>query len=360
MQRSINHKMIGLARNLRGVSQKNLSEMANFTQGKLSKIENGFLTCSLADIEVLAKCLRLPTGFFYEEVNRYGIGLSLMYRKKRHITAKETKHIEALFQIRRMQIAKLMHSIDFGATQFVDFDIKNSTPEEVAQKTRAMLNVPLGPIDNIVNLIEEMGGIIFTEYNPESDIDAVSQWVHNSTIDSTSILAEVPIPPLFYYNSARPMDRIRFSMAHELGHILMHQVPSETMEDEANRFAAEFLMPQSEIKCQLRSLKIEKLPALKIHWKVSMQALIYRAAELSCITNDQAKYMFRKFSSWGYRKREPERYDPPMEKPSLIKEMIDIHIKDLEYTHSELMNLLNCSEEAEFDELYGRNCLRVV
>ena len=364
MQKLINPKMIGVARNLRGLSQKNLSDMANFTQGKLSKLENGFLQCSQDDIEVLAKCLHLPVQFFYEEMNLYGIGLSLMYRKKRRTSVKEMKYMEALFQLRRMQVAKLIQSIDFGATRFVHFDVTQDTPEEIAQKTRAMLNVPLGPIENIVHLIEEMGGIIFTEHNPDSDIDAVSQWIHNTSMNGGGILADTLVPPLFYYNSAKPMDRVRFSLAHELGHILMHssgdRVPSETMEDEANRFAAEFLMPRADIKPQLRDLTLKKLPPLKISWKVSMQALIYRAAELSCITQNQKQYMFQKFSSWGFRKREPEQYDPPMERPSLIREMIDIHTRDLEYTHSEIMHLLNCSEEVEFDELYGKRRLRAV
>ena len=130
----------------------------------------------------------------------------------------------------------------------------------------------------------------------------------------------------------------------------MHKIPSETMEEEANRFAAEFLMPRWEIEPELKNLTIKRLPQLKLRWKVSMQALIYRAAELSCITNNQKQYMFQQFSSWGYRKREPEQYDPPVEQPSLIKEMIDIHINDLEYSRPELIcwialkkrSLMNC------------------
>ena len=47
-------------------------------------------------------------------------------------------------------------------------------------------------------------------------------------------------------NSDMPGDRHRFNLAHELGHALMHRHSTGECESEANRFAAEFLMPKEE------------------------------------------------------------------------------------------------------------------
>ncbi len=59
------------------------------------------------------------------------------------------------------------------------------------------------------------------------------------------------MPPLFFINVTIPADRVRFSLAHEIGHIVVHQLPTDDMEREADRFAAEFLMPESAVRPDL-------------------------------------------------------------------------------------------------------------
>ena len=101
-------------------------------------------------------------------------------------------------------------------------------------------------------------------------------------------------------DSMRELGRVRFAIAHELGHWELHkekqQLFSCTTEDmltsykgssieaEANLFAAEFLMPAAEISKQLYNLNLPRLADLKRHWRVSMGALLVRARELGCIT----------------------------------------------------------------------------
>lgn len=85
------------------------------------------------------------------------------------------------------------------------------------------------------------------------------------------------LPPLIFINKNQPVDRYRFTLAHELGHLVMHRAPTPTMEDEANAFAAELLMPASDIYNDLRNISIEKAAALKPFWRTSMAALFYRA-----------------------------------------------------------------------------------
>src|ERR1019366_9937990 len=87
-------------------------------------------------------------------------------------------------------------------------------------------------------------------------------------------------------------DRLRLTLVHEVGHIIMHESATPTMEVEANAFAAEFLAPRKEIKGSLLGLNMAKLADLKRHWKMSMQALIMRAYELKTITESQRRYLF--------------------------------------------------------------------
>ncbi|HEV2006607.1 MAG TPA: ImmA/IrrE family metallo-endopeptidase, partial [Candidatus Limnocylindrales bacterium] len=138
--------------------------------------------------------------------------------------------------------------------------------------------------------------------------DAVSQWADH-------------MPPVFLLNDVATPDRVRFSLAHEIGHVVMHSMPTPDMEREAHRFAAEFLMPAREIRGDLVNLDMAKAAALKQHWKVSMAALIYRARDLDVIPDWRAKAMFVELGRRGWRINEPG--DVRIEEPSLAREIVD-------------------------------------
>ena len=71
------------------------------------------------------------------------------------------------------------------------------------------------------------------------------------------------LPPLFFVNENLPGDRLRWTLAHEVGHAVMHRNPTGDVEGEANRFASEFLMPRDQIAHQLDAITLEKAAALK-------------------------------------------------------------------------------------------------
>ena len=115
-------------------------------------------------------------------------------------------------------------------------------------------------------------------------------------------------------------------------------------------FASELLIPSREIKPHLVKITIEKLAELKRYWKVSMQAILFKSyKQLSLITQNQYHYLWKQMSYLGYRKKEPVFI--PVEKAKLVREIIDLHLNDLEYSKSELSTLLNITER-EFDKLY--------
>ena len=61
--------------------------------------------------------------------------------------------------------------------------------------------------------------------------------------------------------------RFRYSLTHELGHMVMHRFPNTEMESQADRFAAEFLMPAADIKSQLYGATLSKFAALAPYWR---------------------------------------------------------------------------------------------
>jgi Zn-dependent peptidase ImmA (M78 family) len=95
---------------------------------------------------------------------------------------------------------------------------------------------------------------------------------------------------------------MRFTLAHELGHLVMHRFPTENMETEANEFASTLLMPSADMRSAFlgRRVTLELLAALKPEWKVAMQALLMRATSLKCVSPNQARYLWQQISARGF------------------------------------------------------------
>jgi Zn-dependent peptidase ImmA (M78 family)/DNA-binding XRE family transcriptional regulator len=314
MRNEFNSEMVQLARESRGWTQAELAKQSGLTQGFLSKLEAGEKHVSDDKLASLSRALGYPPTFFFQKDSYAGFGMSLVYyRKKASTKVRDLQRLQAEKNIRRMQCSRILAGVDITSTnrfEFMDIDDYNGNVEHIARLVRANWRLPMGPIRNLVAAIEGAGGIVFSFDFGTRDIDALSEWPEK-------------MPPLFCLNNTAPADRARFSLAHELGHIVMHRSASETIESEADRFAAEFLMPANEIASQLDHINLRRAAALKRHWRVSMAAIIMRARDLRRIPADHYTRLFRKMSHLGYRKREPEAILP--EYPKLLQTMIEVY-----------------------------------
>ncbi len=336
MERQANHRMVILARESRGMTQSELAERMGVSQANLSKIESGLLAISPQMLAALSRALRYPESFFFQSNELFGVEKSILYHRKREsLLIGQQRKIHATVNILRIHIEKLLRSADIAPAQkFPKLDIEefHGRADEVARAVRAGWVLSRGPVENVTRAIESAGGIVVECDFGTRLIDAISQWVSGT-------------PPLFFVNKEVPGDRLRFSLAHELGHVVMHRTVSEESEDEADLFAASFLMPAADIRDALVDVTIPKLAVLKPYWKVSMGALLKRAGDLDTIGSQQRRYLWMRFSKAGYRLREPEEIDIPVEQPKLIHQILDMHTDKLGYTYSDLGNLLHCYED---------------
>jgi Zn-dependent peptidase ImmA (M78 family) len=162
-------------------------------------------------------------------------------------------------------------------------------------------------------------------------------------LDGISFRSE-GLPPLFFMNRDVGGDRFRFSLTHELGHMIMHSIPEdeEKMEDEAHRFAASFLMPAVEIRPYLANIKLSALSRVKSYWKVSIKALIKRARDLKLMTDNQYRWLNVQYAK-SFGAGEPIPID--VEKPSLLRSMVEYHLRELHYTIQELAAFLSVNKD---------------
>lgn len=296
--RNFNPDMLGIARNFRGFSQTELIVKMNhsITQASLSKIENGDLKPSAEVVNNLSKSLNFPPRFFEHSERLNALPISLhAYRKQASTTSKALSKMNAEMML-KMNHARTLDLVTDVPTRhdLVYFKIGQdvSNAEEAATKLRAQWKLGTGPIKDLTAAIEDAGVLVFLCDFEDSNVDGVSLKMQDTA-------------PCIFLNARQPNDRIRFTLAHELGHLVLHTEPSEHMEKEANDFAAEFLMPQVSIVDKLGSINLTHYAILKKEWKVSMAALIYRASSLGTITASQNSYLWRQMATRGYRKVEP-------------------------------------------------------
>ena len=294
------------------MTQANLANRTGLAQGTISKIEHGLRELSEDDIELLANALGYPPAFFERSGQQYGQGTVCHHRKRQTMPIQRLRQIHASMNIMRMATADLLRGVEIQAPhQFPRMDVDDyGSPDQIAQLVRQAWQLPLGPIKNLVATVEAAGGVVVLSDFGTDKLDAISQ-------------RPVDQPPFFFVSATAPGDRLRWSLAHELGRIVMHTAPAPNQEDEANRFAAEFLMPGREIKPALTRLDLTKLTDLKRHWKVAMQALIMRAHDLGTISDRQRRSFFMRFNQLGYRKTEPVLI--PREEPALVRRVIEFH-----------------------------------
>jgi Zn-dependent peptidase ImmA (M78 family)/DNA-binding XRE family transcriptional regulator len=338
---SFNADMLMLARGLRGMTQSEAAGAAGVTQAMLSKVENGLMQPSAELAAGIARALNLPVDFFYQRERVHGFP-HFHHRKRARLGAKPLNKIHAYINIERQRIARLLRSYNPHRVRTIpqlDLESKGLTPTDAARLVREYWLMPRGPIENLTGWIEEAGGMVsFCDFGTK-------------LLDGISFRAE-GLPPIFVMNSEAPSDRYRHSLAHELGHMVMHSEPTTNdaaMEDEANEFAAAFLMPAQEIRPYLLPPSVEKFARVKPLWKVSIKSLIYRAHTLRLITEYQFKTFNIQYNKAGYSRGEP--FQIGKEEPSSIVNLINFHMRDLKYSVDELARLL-LMEEQEFRTTY--------
>lgn len=324
-----NPDMLRLARDIRELTQAELAEKSGITQAFISKLEHGLITQPGDDaLDRIANALKFPKEFFFQREKVLGLP-HFHFRKRAKLGAKPLARIGAVINIRHQHVSKLMRSyeIDVGKPiPQIDLDGTGLTPEKVAGRLRTYWMLPRGPIKNVVELIEEAGGIV------------VMSRFGTNLIDGLSFRLE-GLPPLFFMNKDVTGDRFRFSLAHELGHIVLHNAPDDDdkMEDEANRFAAAFLMPSTDIKPYLASQKLSSFGRVKAYWKVSIKALIKRSYDLTLVTSNQYKSMCIQYNK---QFKEGEPIEIPIEEPRRLHDIVEYHIRNLGYSTDDLAALL--------------------
>lgn len=333
-----NHEMLVLAREARGISQLQLADTIGMSATNLSKIERADIGLANETLQKIADATSYPLQFFHQQGRT--VPENLIYRKRQVVAQKLMTPIHAQSNILRLQIQQLENLLQvppfenpFGQVAML------RTPNAIALALRSEWGLGEPIIHNLAQLMESKG-IVTAQFD-----------FGTARIDSKSIFTDGK-RPIVITNKALTGCRQRFSLAYELGHLCMHNGMAVDADrdivHEANLFAAEFLMPENDIRADLeKGITIPQLAALKTKWKVSMIALLYRADDLGYLSANQKRYLLQQFNALKIRRREPLELDIDPEQPLLMKRWIAEARAKLQLGTTEIAALL-CMDLNEF------------
>lgn len=292
-----------MARAIRQMTATDLAAASGATPSWISQAENLKKTPSPELVREFARVLDFPLEFFYRPVgglppsDAFHFRASSRLAKKDEATARSlstlaielSDWIEATYHAPSPDVPELQDLIDS------DDDL---APEQAAEALRGAWALGVSPVKNLLQLLESKGAKVYSAGGPLRAIDAFS-FRHGAT-------------PVIFLNIHKSAERLRFDLAHELGHLVMHGgslhvEPGKAKEQAANDFASSFLMPRSDVTGAVRgnNLTLEDVLTLKRRWRVSAMALNLRANRLGLISDWTYGSLAKQLSMAGFRRGEP-------------------------------------------------------
>ncbi|NOX67425.1 MAG: ImmA/IrrE family metallo-endopeptidase [Chlorobi bacterium] len=310
------------ARMIKGYSLDDLGSILGVTRQNIHKMEVGQEPKD-NQLSLLSKYLEVKPSFFYSERNTPVEEEQCHFRSVRSRTKTLTNTIMARAELLDSLIKDIEQHFDLPEFKLPEIIIDLNSLEDIeriAESLRRQWRLGNGPIANITIIVENAGIIVTTMDGADERVDAFSLSRKR---------------PIIIRNSAKNNPcRYRFDLAHELGHLIMHNgiiTGCKKTEKEANHFASAFLMPRVNFLNAVNRFPITKknkyfnwpnLYKLKEYFKVSLKAILYRAKTLGVIAEEQMRYGYIHINKKGWTKKEPLDDKIPTEKPSLLISLI--------------------------------------
>ena len=316
--RMFSGRRLSLARQVAGLRKNALADRISKSPTAIAAYENGTKKPATSTVAHLSLALGVEPSFFLA-----GGGDTVQ------LSTPHFRSLRTTTQVVRDQAfayGALVHEIAACFERHVELPLLNvphcavspdddftDGPEEAARLVRSKWDLR-GPVGHLVRLVENHGILVVFSPPQSASVDAFSF----ESNDRHVILLN-PIKNDYY--------RQRYDLAHEIGHLVMHgdaEPGSRIVESQANRFAAEFLMPQSEFlhvlphRANWRSLQM-----LKETWGVSLQALLYRSRQLGILAPAAYNSAIITLSARGWKRVEPG-VMPAVEQPSVLPRSLEL------------------------------------
>jgi Zn-dependent peptidase ImmA (M78 family) len=327
------------------LTQTELASRVGVSRQAISFYELGEKSPEPSVLSRIAEELHQPVSFFTKSERKMFGKLSTNFFRK---NGADTKRRNQACQIYASWLASsayaFNHIANFPTVDLPSFEpheagVDQYSDEEIEQRAedvRRHFGLGLGPISNVVRLLESKGVLIGQVEIKGESIDAFSYWSGER-------------PFVFLASDKKSAVRRRFDVAHELAHLCLHRwVGDEELEDpdrlkqieaEADHFAGAFLLPRKSFPNEVYSSRVEAFIDLKARWKTAIQAMIYRCKDLGLFDDRQVVNMYKQISYKKWRTSEPldtGTHAIPMEEPILLRRVAELVFESGRYGVDEL------------------------
>lgn len=299
-----------------GMSKTELAGEVGVSAAAIGQYEAGINSPRRDVLDRLASILNVRSGFF--DVGR---PLARIDTVNAHFRSLRSTRVND--RQKALATATLVWEMTFILERHVKLPEPNlptvpagTAPVEAAAALRSKWNLPDGPVKHLVATAESHG--IVVAVRPMGEIDAVDAF--------SVVIVDRPIIITTPRRSANVF-RHRFSVAHEIGHLILHGDASEStasIEKEADEFASAFLTPAAAMDASLpQRLDLAALDRLGRTWGVSPHSLVRRMVERGRTTESSARRAYQRLAIAGDPAADPTSAYPG-EVPTLLTKAAEL------------------------------------
>ncbi|MFE5941137.1 helix-turn-helix domain-containing protein [Streptomyces sp. NPDC056480] len=303
-------RRLRLARQLAGLRKNGLADKVGKTPTAIASYEKNTKRPAPTTVAQLSLALGVDPSFFLPGRVELEFSDVVAHFRSLRSTTQLARDQALAYGLATVEVsAALERHVEFPPAEIQNFGMEEeNAPEEAAKRLREAWGMPVGPLPHLIRSAENHGVLVVFSPPGSASVDAYS-------------FEGMARPVVVLNPTKRDYYRQRFDAAHELGHLAIHadaEPGSAKIEAQADRFAAEFLMPRDQIVDLLPS-KVDwgQLQRLKEAWGVSLQALLYRSRALGVMSDVTYRNAMMFLSSKGWRRQEPG-VMPILEQPSLL------------------------------------------
>ncbi|MFL0196957.1 ImmA/IrrE family metallo-endopeptidase [Clostridium sp. WILCCON 0269] len=333
----------------RGLTQRELGEKIGLTRQAINSYEAGTNVPPLNVLLEISKILDFPINFFYKE-RVVCENQGEVYFRSRAIPCKAKDMLELKLKYLSTEIVYFIEKyINLPKLNLIEVEYKEEYTINdiinIAKRLREYWGLNDKSVKNLMYVMQENGCIIARLNLNSKKTDGYSKWLSER-------------PYTFLNTEKNAAVRTRFTLAHELGHIILHHNLRDgedirRREKEANYFAGEFLFPSEAVVNEISFVSLDALVPIKNKWGISIGAIIRRCLDLELITEERYTTLQKQISKRKWRTFEPLDDIIKCEEPQLFSEAFKLLVDNGIMTKSEIQNSILFSD----DELINICCL---
>lgn len=340
LERKIYGERIRQGRILRGLSQEQLAKQLDITRQAISNCEKNNINLNINNLLKMSEALELPLSFFYK--SPVDDNEQIIFFRSKDIPKKTRDQLKEEINVFDKEIVRYFENyIQFPTINLPNLkeilgeevcNYKKETIIKACKEIRKYWNIGDKPIDNLAYLLQLNGFIISKQYINQNKTDGFSQRIGDKSYIFVSANKECAV-------------RTRFDLAHELGHLVLHNrlgkedVEEKVIEKDADFFASEFLYPSDVFLNEIQdySIGFDRFIELKEKWKISIQAIVRKCKDLELISDDKYIYFQKRISYNKWRKNEPLDNRIVAEEPRLFGDIIELLLENSVITKKDIL-----------------------